>query len=70
MRCSTARVKAGATVKMPLADMFWGDRYGVIDRSVRPQLVARHPSARHDAGGNQGGDARRIRRAHAEGLSE
>ncbi len=23
-------VKAGATVKMPVADMFWGDRYGVI----------------------------------------
>ncbi|MGR9085989.1 MAG: VOC family protein [Gammaproteobacteria bacterium] len=24
-------VKAGATVIMPLADMFWGDRYGVIE---------------------------------------
>ena len=24
-------VKAGATVKMPLADMFWGDRYGLIE---------------------------------------
>jgi uncharacterized glyoxalase superfamily protein PhnB len=23
-------VKAGATVKMPAADMFWGDRYGVV----------------------------------------
>jgi uncharacterized glyoxalase superfamily protein PhnB len=23
-------VAAGATVKMPVADMFWGDRYGVI----------------------------------------
>ena len=23
-------VEAGATVKMPVADMFWGDRYGVI----------------------------------------
>jgi uncharacterized glyoxalase superfamily protein PhnB len=22
---------AGATVKMPLADMFWGDRYGVLE---------------------------------------
>jgi PhnB protein len=22
--------KAGATVKMPVADMFWGDRYGII----------------------------------------
>jgi uncharacterized glyoxalase superfamily protein PhnB len=24
-------VKAGATVKMPLADMFWGDRYGIVE---------------------------------------
>ena len=24
-------VEAGATVKMPVADMFWGDRYGVIE---------------------------------------
>ena len=24
-------VKAGATVKMPVADMFWGDRYGTIE---------------------------------------
>lgn len=23
-------VEAGATVKMPVADMFWGDRYGVV----------------------------------------
>ena len=23
-------VDAGATVKMPIADMFWGDRYGVV----------------------------------------
>jgi len=24
-------VAAGATVKMPVADMFWGDRYGMLD---------------------------------------
>lgn len=24
-------VKAGATVKMPLQDMFWGDRYGTVE---------------------------------------
>jgi uncharacterized glyoxalase superfamily protein PhnB len=24
-------VKAGAQVKMPVADMFWGDRYGVLE---------------------------------------
>ena len=23
-------VKAGAKVKMPVADMFWGDRYGIV----------------------------------------
>ena len=23
-------VRAGATLKMPVADMFWGDRYGII----------------------------------------
>jgi len=23
-------IAAGATVKMPLADMFWGDRYGIV----------------------------------------
>jgi uncharacterized glyoxalase superfamily protein PhnB len=23
--------KAGATVKMPAADMFWGDRYGIVE---------------------------------------
>lgn len=24
-------VKAGASVKMPVADMFWGDRYGIVE---------------------------------------
>ena len=24
-------VEAGATVKMPIADMFWGDRYGIVE---------------------------------------
>ncbi|MCK9912714.1 VOC family protein, partial [Microbacteriaceae bacterium K1510] len=23
-------VKAGATVTMPVSDMFWGDRYGIV----------------------------------------
>jgi uncharacterized glyoxalase superfamily protein PhnB len=41
-------VKAGATVRMPVADMFWGDRYGVIQDpfghhwSIATHL--RHPS--------------------------
>ena len=28
--CSTRRSQAGATVTMPLANQFWGDRYGQI----------------------------------------
>jgi PhnB protein len=36
-------VKAGATVKMPLADMFWGDRYGVlVDPSGHNWSIATH----------------------------
>jgi PhnB protein len=46
-------VAAGATVKMPVADMFWGDRYGVLQdpfghqwsvathqRDLSPQQIA------------------------------
>ena len=36
-------VKAGATVKMPLADMFWGDRYGLLeDPSGHSWSIATH----------------------------
>jgi PhnB protein len=36
-------VDAGATVKMPIADMFWGDRYGVvIDPSGHSWSIATH----------------------------
>jgi PhnB protein len=36
-------VKAGATVKMPLADMFWGDRYGlVVDPFGHQWSIATH----------------------------
>lgn len=36
-------VKAGAVVKMPLADMFWGDRYGiVVDPSGHHWSIATH----------------------------
>lgn len=36
-------VKAGATVRMPLADMFWGDRYGqVIDPFGHHWSIAEH----------------------------
>ena len=51
-------VAAGATVKMPVADMFWGDRYGQVDRSLRPCLVDRDAYARPDAGRDRGGGPR------------
>src|SRR5262245_65802965 len=36
-------VKAGATVRMPVADMFWGDRYGVfVDPFGHSWSVATH----------------------------
>lgn len=36
-------VAAGATVKMPIADMFWGDRYGmVIDPFGHSWSIATH----------------------------
>jgi uncharacterized glyoxalase superfamily protein PhnB len=39
-------VKAGGTVKMPVSDMFWGDRYGVVeDPSGHQWAIATH---KHD----------------------
>jgi uncharacterized glyoxalase superfamily protein PhnB len=36
-------VEAGATVRMPLADMFWGDRYGqVVDPFGHHWSIAEH----------------------------
>ncbi len=36
-------VEAGATVRMPLADMFWGDRYGqVVDPFGHSWSIAEH----------------------------
>lgn len=36
-------VEAGATVKMPVADMFWGDRYGIVtDPSGHTWSLATH----------------------------
>ena len=36
-------INAGAAVKMPLADMFWGDRYGIIvDPFVHNWSIAMH----------------------------
>ncbi|MEP6668357.1 MAG: VOC family protein [Chthoniobacter sp.] len=48
-------VKAGATVKMPLSDMFWGDRYGVVEDpfghhwSIAHRLVDLSPAELHAA---------------------
>ena len=39
----TRAVEAGATVRMPLADMFWGDRYGkVVDPFGHHWSIAAH----------------------------
>jgi len=35
-------VAAGATVKMPPADMFWGDRTATVVESVRLHVDVRH----------------------------
>jgi uncharacterized glyoxalase superfamily protein PhnB len=44
-------IKAGATVKMPLADMFWGDRYGlVVDPFGHQWSIATH---KHDVDGEE-----------------
>jgi uncharacterized glyoxalase superfamily protein PhnB len=56
-------VKAGATVQMPAADMFWGDRYGVVIdpfghswslathiRDMTPQQMAQEMEAAFAAG--------------------
>jgi len=38
-------VKLGATVKMPVADMFWGDRSGtVVDPEGNPWMISTHIS--------------------------
>ena len=36
-------VKAGAVIRMPMSDMFWGDRYGVVeDPSGHQWAIATH----------------------------
>lgn len=37
-------VQAGCTVKMPVSDMFWGDRYGVVEDFCGHQWSHRHPA--------------------------
>jgi len=60
-------VKAGATVKMPITDMFWGDRYGKLQdpfghhwsiathkEDVSPQECAKRAAAQFGGGGSCG----------------
>ena len=56
-------VDAGATVKMPAEDMFWGDDYCKSRGSVRPPLVGRHARARREPGGDAAGDAEDVHEA-------
>jgi uncharacterized glyoxalase superfamily protein PhnB len=42
--------KAGATVKMPAADMFWGDRYGVVVDPWGHNWSIAHPLANRPTG--------------------
>ena len=50
-------IDAGATSTMEPADQFWGDRFEVGDRSVRPFVADRHPCRGRFARGD--GEARR-----------
>ena len=54
-------VEAGATVSMPPADMFWGDRYAKDHRPVRAPLVDRRASGRPHTRADDGEDGRRYR---------
>jgi uncharacterized glyoxalase superfamily protein PhnB len=42
--------KAGATVKMPAADMFWGDRYGMVIDPWGHNWSIAHPLANRPTG--------------------
>ena len=51
-------VAAGAKPAMPPADMFWGDRYGMVRRPVGPPLGPRHPQGRPHAEADDEGHER------------
>jgi PhnB protein len=42
--------QAGATVKMPAADMFWGDRYGMVEDPWGHNWSIAHPLANRPQG--------------------
>ena len=56
---------AGATVKMPLGDMFWGDRIGCARQQVGERVEPRSAHEGHDSRRDEEG-ARRLRRRHEE----
>ena len=59
-------VAAGAKVVMPVADMFWGDRYGVLEDPVRASVVDRDARPRCNACRNAGRDEEDGGRAAAQ----
>ena len=66
-------VAAGATPRMPVADMFWGDRYGmVVDPFGHAWSIATHirdVDGRRDQRRRQAGDADALPRSRAEELT-
>ena len=66
-RCFAARaVAAGAKVIMPVEDMFWGDRYGVVEDPFGHQWSVAHAHAGRDARGDAAGDAEDVRAADVQ----
>ena len=56
-------VAAGATARMPVAEMFWGDRYGVLEDPFGHRLVPGDPAGRtahrRGSGGRRGRPVKR-----------
>jgi len=48
-------IDAGAAVKMPVADMFWGDRYGVVTDAFGSSMVDCNPQTRPERGRDAAG---------------
>jgi len=41
--CVARAVRAGATIALPVADMFWGDRYGIVEDPFGHQWAVASP---------------------------
>ena len=52
---------AGAEVAMPMADQFWGDRYGIVKDPSGHHWSIAQPHGRPDPGADQGADGKGIR---------